>query len=509
MLWQLAAIILTSLSAYIYCVWKPCKFVIDDTDGIQNYDGKIKEKSYYSYIKHFWYVMAGKDYARHHWFSVLLQMANCVLLYLLIGDLFNYDVAFLAALLFAVHPINTQSIAWISARGYPLGLFFLLVSLHIPKLFIYYPSLKAFPILGDVMFGLIFLWATVSQFTTMLTFPVLLYMRHYNLAILSALIMAGSGLWLLHDIIKHRASTFKAQAMEKGTTFNARKFIVAIKTLGYYTQLCVFPAHMGIYHKWGYHYNDKTEKEDSMFWVGLGLFISFCLLFVYGNPVVRFGIIWYFSFLFIFLNWITIHQFVSERYCYIANIGLCLIIANYLVGYPVVSAFILGLYLMRTWQHLPTYCEELRFYLSNIWNFPDSEVAMANLGVILMKGGLQGMAIDYWIMATKVNPNYDVPYYNLYSTLKLRGDFNNSRKNLVCAISAPTCHFREMWTKELEKFDKELLQNKDKLQPWQVPEGLKTKIIDTAGNIIEIPTIPTLPVQPTLPQGVNVVKATT
>ncbi len=73
MIWQLTTILLTSFSAYIYSVFN-CKFVIDDTDGILAYDGKVKNKSYYDYIKHFWYVMASKDPKRHHWFSVVLQM---------------------------------------------------------------------------------------------------------------------------------------------------------------------------------------------------------------------------------------------------------------------------------------------------------------------------------------------------------------------------------------------------------------------------------------------------
>ena len=488
MIFQFFIVLGTSLIAYLYTV-RNCKFVIDDQEGIANYDGKIKNKSYYDYIKHFWYVMAGKNPARHHWFSVVLQMGVCGLLYLFLGDLFGYDLAFWATMLFAVHPINTQAVAWISARGYPLGLFFLLISLQIPKIASYYPILKTFPIVSDVIFSGVFLWATISQFTIMATFPVLLQLGYINLSILSFIIMLGSGAWLLHDIIKNRTNTFKEQAMDKGTKFNWRKPIVAVKTIFYYTQLCIFPAHMGIYHKWGYHYNDNIEREDKLFWAGLALLIGLGVLFVFGNSCVRFGIVWYLSYLFIFLNWITIHQFVSERYCYIANIGLCIILANYLLPYPIIIAFIIGLYLMRTWQHLPTYCEEIRFYMSNIWNFPDSEVAMANLGVILMRGGLIGMAIDYWTMATKINPDYDVPFYNLYSTLKVRGDFHKARVNLVSAISAPTCHFREMWTKELENFDKELLKNKDKLQPWQVPMELRTKIIDTAGNIIEVPVV--------------------
>ena len=492
MIFQLGVILLTSFCTYIYTVWRPCFMVIDDQEGIVQYDGKMKSKSYYAFIKHFWYIMAGKSPKRHHWFSVFLQTSVSVLLYFFLQPLVGNPTSFCIAMLFAVHPINTQSVAWISARGYPLGLFFLLIALQVPKIFSFYPILKTFPIVEYIVFSFFLIWAILSQFTIMAAFPILFILKEPSLGILSILISIGMGIYFLHDIIKDRAKTFTEQAMGHSTKLRPRKFIVAMKTLAYYTQLCIFPAHMGIYHKWGYHYDDDMEKEDSMFWLGLILFLGMVGLFITGNFAVRFGILWYLSFLFIFLNWITIHQFVSERYCYIANIGLCIILGNYLVNYPIIFAFVIGLYLMRTWQHLPTYCEETRFYMSNIWNFPDSEVSMANLGVVLMKAGLTGMAIDYWTSAIKINPNYDVPYYNLFSTLKMRGDFINARKHLVGAINTPTCHFKDMWSKELENFDSELIKNKEKMPAFQFPPDLLNKYVDGSGRIITITTGDTL-----------------
>jgi tetratricopeptide (TPR) repeat protein len=484
MILEFFIILAMAFSTYIYTAFRSGS-VIDDVEGIQRYDGKIKDKTYYAYLKHLWWFLWGKDMRKHHLFSVLLHTVSCGLLYLFLETLFGNSLAFWATLLFAVHPINNQSIAWVSGRGYPLGLIGLLLSLQVPKIVSFYPSLETLTITKYLMFSLIFIWGIVSQFATMISFPVLIMMHEYSLAILSAFIMLIAGAWFVKDTIDHRAKTFKEQSMENTTKFHLKKLIVAIKTFAYYTQLCVFPAHMGIYHKWGYHYEDGMEKEDNMFWLGIALLLSLGGLFYFGNDIVRFGIIWYVSYIFIFLNWITIHQFVSERYCYIANIGLCIIIGDYIQNTPILGAFIVGLYLMRTWQHLPTYCDEIRFYLSNIWNFPDSEVAMANLGVILMRAGLVGMAVDYWLMATKMNPNYDVPFYNLYSTLKGRGDFTNARKNLQSAINSKTCHFKDMWTQELLDFDKELIKNRNNMMPQQFPTELQYKFVNDKDEIID------------------------
>src|SRR3990167_8705912 len=143
-----------------------------------------------------------------------------------------------------------------------------------------------------------------------------------------------------------------------------------------------------------------------------------------------------FLYIFIFLNWITIQQFVSERYLYIPSIGICGLIGYllytidtlYFAGQPVFLGIAGGLYLMRTWAHLPTYQDEVLFYQSNIWNFPDSEVAFSNLGVTYMNCRLIGSAVDMWQISGKINPQYDVAWYNISSVLKQKGDFVNARE---------------------------------------------------------------------------------
>ena len=186
--------------------------------------------------------------------------------------------------------------------------------------------------------------------------------------------------------------------------------------------------------------------------------------FWFGNTIIRFGILWYLAYLFIFLNWITIHQFVSERYVYIPVIGICVLVAYgtflldgwFFNGFPVIFALICGIALMRTWAHLPTYQDEVQFYQSNIWNFPDSEVAFANLGVVFTRCNLIGSAMDMWMIATKINPDYDVGYYNLHSFCKQQGNLTKAKEFLEKAINSKHCHFKELWTKELEQLNHEI-----------------------------------------------------
>jgi len=72
-----------------------------------------------------------------------------------------------------------------------------------------------------------------------------------------------------------------------------------------------------------------------------------------------------------------------------------------------------------------------------------------------MKCGLGGSAVDMWNIAIRLNPKYDVPYYNLYSVFRSQRQWGIARGFLVKAIESPLSHFKARWQKELEGFDKE------------------------------------------------------
>ena len=62
--------------------------------------------------------------------NILLQAANAVLLFLLLQWTTGFTWrSFIGAALFALHPINVESVAWISERKNLLSMFFFLLAL--------------------------------------------------------------------------------------------------------------------------------------------------------------------------------------------------------------------------------------------------------------------------------------------------------------------------------------------------------------------------------------------
>ncbi len=75
------------------------------------------------------YQVGGLNPFGYHFVNIILHGANVALLYQVVRLLFGSDpIAFIAALLFAVHPIHTEAVAWIGGRSELLAALFFLLS---------------------------------------------------------------------------------------------------------------------------------------------------------------------------------------------------------------------------------------------------------------------------------------------------------------------------------------------------------------------------------------------
>lgn len=462
-----------------------CNFVSDDHPGLNEYDGKLQSWEYGTLWRWCRYhvvggnrpskikqkgpdgkevaIPLGKVPLRHHLLSIIVFNITSLVTYVMLAPIIGEKLALLSILILIVHPCTTQGVAWVSGVAYPLSLFWISLTVILMRWFYASPNINH-AIIAIPLFVIIQFFAIHAIFaTTALLCFLLLFLGYWQFAILGAVVSGAMCFDQIRKTVKFRVEEFKKQKMEASTKLSWRKGIVAMKTLWYYVRLSLAPIKMGLYHEYGFHYDAEMELADHRFWLGLLSLVVMTFFFTHTNSLpIKLGILWYIIFSIGFWNWITAQQFITERYIFVANLGLAIIIATLTQNYFWVYALIVGGYLVKTWTFLPTYDNEYRFYQSNVWNFPKSEVAMGNLGVTQIKMGLEKSALETWMVASTINPDYDVPWVNIFyqyrtqgSTLINNGDyiagikkFQEALPFLEKALAAKICHFPDQWKKE-------------------------------------------------------------
>ncbi len=112
--------------------------------------------------------------AGHHYMNVLLHAANAVLLFLLLQSATGFRWrSLMVAALFALHPMNVESVAWAAERKNVLSMLFFLAALHAYVWYTRRPELRRYAV---VVF--VYALALLSK-PQAITFPFLLWLWDY------------------------------------------------------------------------------------------------------------------------------------------------------------------------------------------------------------------------------------------------------------------------------------------------------------------------------------------
>jgi hypothetical protein len=286
-----------------------------------------------------------------HTFNLIIHILNCLLIYFVFG---HNNISFFASLFFAINPVNLQGGLWIGGRHYGISTVLVLA--------------------GVLILGIKFWWIP------------------FVLLILSK----------LDGYIKKYKTPNAINAPMK--FIQIRKIIPFIKTYGYYFRLCIFPWRLGFYHTFLFglninkEYDKKYYKLNLDFWVGLVLLGSTIYFVQY-----QFGLLWFFAFIMPWCNFITVTQTITERYVYVANVGMMFFLASVL-PYPINLMLVSG-YAVRNWFIQPMYSHEYWIKHYNISEMKDNFHLWNNIGYDYAIRGDIGAALDHFFEARKFNPN--------------------------------------------------------------------------------------------------------
>ena len=364
----------------------------------------------------------------YHLSNILLHVLAALGLFWLINILYHDQMlAFLTGLLFAVHPIHTEAITYISGRADPLVAVFILLSLifYIKSL---HQKRNVFYLCMLLSYGL----ALLSRENSLIL-PALLLLYHYSFRerikakqFLSVLILAFLYVLLRFTLFKHFFSA--GELAYSSVVFFKRipGFFVAITN---YARLLFLPLHLHMdYGKMSFDFSNPEAI--------LGVLIVLAL-FVYAkvqrkiNGLVFFAVFWFFITLLPSSNLYPLNAYMAEHWLYLPSVGFFLILAGALSRLYrsrrfknialVLIVCLFSFYAYLTVRQNSYWREPVAFYKRALKYSPASPELNNNLGELYNDAGKPEEALSLLQEAIRLRPAYYNAHYNLgisYSALR-------------------------------------------------------------------------------------------
>ncbi len=351
----------------------------------------------------------------YHLTNVIYHAINSILVFIFLKKLKICErVAFFLSLLFSIHPIITQAVAWIPGRNdSSLGLFTLL------SFIFYIDYLEKGQGKNYFLFILFFIMAILTKETAIiLPFFYLLYLvlfdkeKSHNLL---EIILGFWGAFFLWFILRQSAIKniiyLPINEVFQALIKNSPAFFLYLGKVFFPFNLSVLPTLIDGTLNWGI-----ISTLICLFLIVLSQKINWRLLI--------FGICW--LILFLFPNFVrpktqTAPNFLEHRF-YLPFVGLLIFFAslslvNQFLSLPLRKnfflIFLLGISSIITFLHLFNFRDRLVFWQNAVKTSPSSPLAHRNFGAMLYFEGKINEAKKEYEKALQLNPNEPMTHNNI------------------------------------------------------------------------------------------------
>lgn len=367
------------------------------------------------------YAISGSNPFSYHLFNVLLHLANVYLVYRFIFCLSNSNtfIAFSVALLFGVHPMHVESVAWVSERKDVLYTLFFIPGLSFYIEYLDKDSKKAYW-LSFLMFAL-----SILSKPAAIIFPaVLLTLDFYKARPLSIK-------WILDKIpfglvalvflylTMHAQTTAGATPTSEFYGWGKRIFFPFYGYMMYLYKL-VLPVNLTAF----YPLPPINENLAAPYLFSPLVFAAtawLCLKTWRRYREISFGFLFYLTNLALVLQLFMFGSaIISERYTYVPYIGIFYVLAWYLYqrsGQNLNKRYYLvtgvGLVLMLlSFFHAQSWKNTAALWDNAIKSYPGAK-AYTNRAYLFQQAGQLDKALDLYLKSLKYNVLDEEVYYNM------------------------------------------------------------------------------------------------
>src|SRR6266481_5311462 len=374
----------------------------------------------------------------YHWVNLLLHVANALLVWRLLARL-NVPGAWLAGAIFALHPVQVESVAWITERKNVLMGFFFLLTLLAWVAFLDEKTKRPWLYYG---LALILYLLALSAKTTACTLPVALFLilwlqkkrisweRIFQINPFFVLGIASGLLAIWWE--RYHQGTSRAIFTFLSPT---ERLLVASRAIWFYLSKLAWPSNLTfIYPRWDIaptHLLNYVWLLAGVIACGAIYFLRRCVgrsvevaagFFVATlSPVLGFIMLYTFR-----------YTFVADHYQYLACIGPIVLASAGLVNLAdafktsrtlILSAAlcVVALLAILTWRQAAMYGNIETLWRTILSRNPSCWMAHNNLGIVLFEKGQLDDAIAHYQTTLQMQPNFWDADYNLGTALLGKG----------------------------------------------------------------------------------------
>jgi protein O-mannosyl-transferase len=369
------------------------------------------------------YAVWGPPAAIWHFASLAAHLGATVCLFLLIQHLVgNFKAALMAGALFALHPIQTETVVWISSGPDILVTIFLVLSLY------FYRVRKAPVSFISVLFAVLAIFTKEVGIAA----PALIFayewihsrFKNAVLAIFPYVVVA-----LLY--IAARINALGSATSPVAPDMSMRSTILTVpKVLATYVLHLIWPARLSP------SYEVAVESRVWPLLLAIAVLLGLFWLLRGSSANVRFGAAWLAITLApsLALGYLTRSDFTHDRYLYLPSVGLAIMAAVWstriqftfrqraLAG-ALALAFCFGIR-----QYLPVWENDITLFTRAVEQAPHNPYVKNNLADAYLKANRPAEAFPLLQQAIELKPDYGLLYYNMALYYRMIGDYGESER---------------------------------------------------------------------------------
>ena len=387
------------------------------------------------------YELYGPNPGMHHSISLIIHIINSLLLFIVLRRMTGalWKSAFVAAL-FALHPLNVESVAWVTQRPNILSTLFWMLTLLVYSYYTDRPGIFRY-----LLMVIVFVLGLMAK-PMLITLPYVLFLLDYwplkrlrfplsqkalRLLILEKIPLIAIAMGSIFITIKSIGAVVSTATVP----VKLRIANTLVSYVGYIWKM-IWPHNLSVYYPY---------PSDIPAWkfVGAGFLLVclsvFIILILRKQPYLTVGWLWFLGTLVPVIGLVQtgLQPALADRYAYVSFIGLFIMVAWGIpellhkwrykkIGLAVFVVLLIPIIMMTSWIQLKYWKNSIKLFKHTLKVNSNNAIAHNNLGTALSENNRTDEAIIHFHKALKIFPDYSEACYNLGLGLLTSGNYKKA-----------------------------------------------------------------------------------